>query len=207
MKTLKILIISFICATVLIEKARGDETSKGELIIQLGGFLQEVDENQSPLRGSDKGLSILSGGLVGIQAGAFSWMSVEAQIQYGQFQYLRRTPSKSILTEKVDRIQVPIIFRFWLASWFSVAAGPYASYRVGTVNGVNLAVDNEDRTSAHDTGEHGVLGDISFSFPLDFYETNFVLSYRRIYSLTPRSLESREWNKIIFAIERELPKF
>ncbi len=166
-----------------------------------------MDENQSPLEGSDAGLSVLSGGLVGLQAGAFSWMSVEAQIQYGQFQYLRRTPGGGILTEKVDRIQVPIIFRFWLASWFSFAAGPYASYRVGTVNGVNMAVANEDRTSAHDTGEHGVLGDISVSYPVGVYDMNLILSYRRIYSLTPRSRESREWNKIIFLFERELPKF
>ncbi len=190
---------------VFYEKARAEDADLGDLIIQAGTFVQEVDANQSPLKASGQETSLLGGGFLGLQAGVARWMSLEANIQYGQVQYLRRTLSQDVLIEKVDRIQVPILFRFWLVSWFSLAVGPYASYRVGTVNGKVLPISNSEKTSAHDTGEHGLIGDISFAMHTKLYETYLLFSYRRTYSLTPRGGEAREWNQVVFAIERRLP--
>jgi hypothetical protein len=66
------------------------------------------------------------------------------------------------LLEETNRIQIPILFRYWPAEFVSIGVGPFGSIKSGstasTVNPAGLA------TSAHKNAEFGAEAALTFNF-------------------------------------------
>lgn len=184
---IKKVILLFI-TILIVEKTPAHDAMEGDILASLGPTVNQV----IPLHGptfSDKayhtGLALL------IEAGIKKNFGIELGVFNNQFQYYRET-SNYKTSEQVFRVHIPIMFRYWLFSFMSLAAGPFASYKSGESEVVFLEGQWQGNlTSANDMAEHGVESSLMFDIPLS--EKFFITTdFRYSYSLTPREFEARE---------------
>lgn len=174
------------------------QAKKAEPLQIIGGvglMFNRVDPNQKPFYGESIDPETTWGGALMVKGSLNPWFEIEGDLIFGRYQFIRQAPTQ-IVYERCTRIHVPILFRVRPLSFLSIGAGPYASYRMGTVAGPNN-VDNIDLTSAHDLGEHGLEGAFGISIPIHRTEYLIGIDFRYNYNLTPRASE-KDYNQSLF---------
>lgn len=129
---------------------------------------------------------------------------LEADFIFTETQFIRQSGFE-INNESVRRIHVPILFRWEFLEYFSLGAGVYASYRMGEVKMIDTPPSgNILQTSAADSGEHGMEASVAFHWPLENSLFGFTVDARHGYSLTPRDNEERNYQSLLFIIDRKI---
>lgn len=137
------------------------------------------DETRAPLKFA-----------VGMLAGLNSWFVADISISYGSSEFVRRSPTDQPISQRSNRIKIPVLMRYYPVFFFSVAGGFYASYKVGDARGPDGLTESQ-RTSATDTGEHGVEVSIAWDSPTFSEDFSITFDLRSSYSLTPQNREAR----------------
>ena len=194
----KIKKILFLFIVILIVKQTpAHEAMEGDILASLGSTVNQVIPRSGALfndKDSPIGFALL------VEADTRKNFGIEFGIFSNQYQYYREGDDYKA-SEKIKRVHIPIMFRYWFFPFFSWAAGPYASYRTGEATTLFLEGQWQDRlTSANDLAEHGVETSIMFDVPInkEFFITADV---RYSYSLTPRESEYREMKSFTLALK------
>ena len=124
--------------------------SDGSLIISVAGLANDtVDDYEDDEHNY--------GGAVLIEAGINDHFGIETGVLYTKLVTSLESSNASLVRE-VDRLHVPIAARVWLFDFFSIAAGPFASFRTGSVDNtfnVNGQTFASNETSADDDVRFG----------------------------------------------------
>lgn len=142
----------------------------------------------------------LLGLVIIFQAGLNPWLAADVSLSYGSNEFVRNS-SVGLISERSNRIHLPILFRIWPWSFISMGLGPYASYRVGSVRG-EANVSTNQQTSAHDIGEHGLEAALGFDFPPIYRKISLSLDIRSSFSLTSRPDEARSTHAALIYLKR-----
>lgn len=127
----KVITVAAISGTTLLNPAFAvfKEREAGSLILSGFGVVNQGVEGDSGGNEDDKyhfGAGVLVeanvNGILGIETGA---IFIKRQYDYEAAGFR--------LVQQVNRIHVPILARVWIGDYFSVGAGPFASFKVGNV--------------------------------------------------------------------------
>jgi hypothetical protein len=173
---------------------------KTKPIMAIAGFgVNQVDDSQNPglsapfvQRGSTQ---VVLGGEYYLQSG----FSLQLDLMIGEQQYVGEPVAGRVISESSMRLHFPLLVRYTFFNQLSLALGGFASYRLGTVNPLVPIVDEiNERTSAHNYGNHGLEGSVRFLLPLAPAESRgFVIDFRQRRSLTPIANE-KLWHQSFF---------
>lgn len=157
-----------------------------------GGLaLNQADPLQADFNESARSQGIL-GSMISVHGYLRDWLIVEAAASFSRYQFFLRDGNGNVIRDVGKRLHIPLVFRLTPLRYFSFGAGFYGSYRIGSVRRES-AFEISERTSAFDSGEHGMQGVVGAHIPI--YGGYWVyLDYRMDYSLTPRPSENRIWN-------------
>jgi hypothetical protein len=131
---------------------RGDDADhKGGLVLSLAGVVSDRAGDLDEGRNNDR---VDVGGGILVEASVNDNFGIETGLLLVNRVYDVEA-NNSRLVEEVNRLHVPVVARFWATDFFSIAAGPYASFRTedeeATIsNGTGL------ETSADDDVEFGL---------------------------------------------------
>ncbi len=107
--------------------ARPDD---GALILSVFGIVNEnVKEVTSEER--DKSYNFGFGGFV--EANVNGILGIETGLMYVKRQY-EYSAAGSSLVQQVNRLHVPVVVKFWPTNYISLGAGPFVSFKTGSVN-------------------------------------------------------------------------
>lgn len=173
-----------------------------QLQVGLGMSFMQNDTGQAPLRVSGLSSPVTNQFALLAQASLNSWLWLDVAASYGLVEFVRAYGQNQYIHEQSHRIHFPLLFRASFLKYFSVGAGFYASYLLGGVNSSDV-VSTSEQTSAHDPGEHGLEASVALKIPVaeDYF---FTLDYRRVYSLTSRSKEGRDWSRWLFFMVKKI---
>jgi opacity protein-like surface antigen len=150
---LKLIIMSLLLSFTVTSQvqARPDD---GALILSLFGVVNEtVDKVES----EDRNESIDFGFGVLVEANVNGFLGIETGLLYVKRQY-EYSAAGSSLVQQVNRLHVPVLAKFWPTNFLYVGAGPYVSFKTGSVNSAlnigGVDVGSVD-TSADDDVELG----------------------------------------------------
>ena len=133
--------------------------SDGSLIISVAGLANDtVDDYEDDEH--NYGAAVL------IEAGVNDHFGIETGVLYTKL-VTSLESSNATLAREVDRLHVPIAARVWLFDFFSIAAGPFASFRTGSVENrfdINGQTFASNETSADDDVRFGY--DVAATFNL-----------------------------------------
>ncbi len=102
----------------------------GTIILSVFGVLNEnVDEVDT----EDRNESIDLGFGALVEANVNGYLGIESGALFVKRQYEYSAGSSS-LVQQVDRIHVPVLAKFWPTNYFYVGAGPFVSFKTGSVN-------------------------------------------------------------------------
>lgn len=138
-------------------------SNQSSLVVSLTGMLSSHEEISSS---SDINKNHLSyGGGVLIEAVSADDFGIETGVLVRERNYEASFAGKS-LGQRVKRIHIPILARAWLTDYFSVAVGPFASFKAGSVD-TYLKIDGSEMasysTDAERDLEYGVDGALTFN--------------------------------------------
>jgi len=95
-------------------------------------------------------------------------------------------------SSEVLRLHVPIMFKFWPTNYFSLAAGPYGSFKVGDrkseVNSPGGTTLGSFKTSADDSFEYGFEGAVTLNLPV-YKKCGFFVEGRVLFPLNSEDEE------------------
>ena len=184
-------------------KAEAKSPGPGNIVAGLGIMANQLDSGQSPHLSTNPVTTTKVGGAVMAEAFFKEWFSIRVDFIFGDYQYVRES-SSSLISETVQRVHVPVIFNFNFLKYFAFGLGPYASYRNGEVKRqTDPTLQENDRTSANDTGEHGLEAAVRFDIPIAKESLYFLsFDFRQSYSLTPRRDEERNHRAFLFFIKK-----
>lgn len=143
------LLLSFTVSSQV--QARPDD---GALILSLFGV---ANENVDEVDTEDRNESVNLGFGALVEANVNGFLGIETGALYVKRQY-EYSAAGSSLVQQVDRLHVPVLAKFWPTNFLYVGAGPYVSFKTGSVNsalnigGVDVGSIN---TSADDDIELG----------------------------------------------------
>jgi opacity protein-like surface antigen len=150
---LKLIIMSLLLSFTVTSQvqARPDD---GALILSLFGVVNEtVDKVES----EDRNESIDFGFGALVEANVNGFLGIETGLLYVKRQY-EYSAAGSSLVQQVNRLHVPVLAKFWPTNFLYVGAGPYVSFKTGSVNSAlnigGVDVGSVD-TSADDDVELG----------------------------------------------------
>lgn len=150
---LKLIFMSMLlCFSVTSQvQARPDD---GALILSIFGV---VNENVDSVESEDRNESLNLGFGVLVEANVNGFLGIETGALYVNRQY-EYSAGGATLVQQVDRLHVPVLAKFWPTNFLYVGAGPFVSFKTGSVNsalnigGVDVGSIN---TSADDDVEFG----------------------------------------------------
>ncbi len=155
--------VIFIAFLMLLISPMPSHAERGEFIISIAAVANNtIDkiENTEETKSYNVGAAIL------FEANVNSYVGIET----GGIMIDRQYDVKSgnlRLVEDVKRLHVPILFRLWPADFVSIAAGPFASFKVGnttrTIEIGNIASANLE-TSADKEAQYGLDAAVTFNF-------------------------------------------
>ncbi len=140
-----------------------------------------------------------------LEGGTWEQVSLEIAVFYNRYQFVRKFETYAV-DESSNRIHIPILAKVRPLQWVSFGLGFYASYLVGSVTSNEQFLTDDERTSANDTGEHGLEGSIAFEWPLTQNELYIRTEYRHSFSLTPRSTEARNYQNLLLCLLFKIDK-
>ncbi len=177
--------------------ADGHVPEEGKIFASVGPYFHEVSEvhvqdtQSSP---ASVGFGILGEGDVNDKGG------FEIGIFYGTKTYQRKF-GDTHLSERVNKLSVPVSFRYWLHPTFSAAIGFDASYTMGVPEVVfNDAPLGSNLTSARNITEYG----IDFSGQWEAWSKDrfaIIVDARYFYSITARSAEDSNQYSVLIGLK------
>lgn len=106
--------------------------SDGELILSIFGVVNEdVDTVEAGNDARDESYNFGFGGLV--EANINGFLGIETGAMFVKRQYEVSGTLGSVV-QQTNRIHVPVLVKFWPTNFLYVGAGPYASFKTGSVN-------------------------------------------------------------------------
>ncbi len=191
--------ISFLLWTIFVQKATAQDMKIGEVRAGVGVNCIRPDASNSASKNSYDRAKIDCGFSAIAEAGAFETVAIELGMFYNQYQFIRSVPG-GVADESVDRLHVPLLFKFWFFDSWYTAVGAYGSYRVGSVSTPSAMAPSDQRTSAYDTGEHGLEASVGAEWGFKSNQVFLRTEFRHSFSLTPRPNESRSFNCLFLAL-------
>ena len=165
-KIISILAISLFASVGFAQSALDDE--KGSLILSFAGIANE-NVDQLDQQSDDTSYDLNYGLAVLVEAGINDHFGIETGVLYTKVQYDAEAAGARFV-QSVNRLHVPVLARYWIVDYFSVGAGPYASFKTGSVQNTVSIGDVE-------LGDVETSADDSVQFGLDFAATfNFAIA-------------------------------
>lgn len=90
---------------------------------------------------------------------------IELSLLYTANQYVMKKEG-TLLVERVNRMYVPLGYRYWFSPKMSAGLGFFSSYKMGRIDEMHRSTNlpPEAKSSAHDTTEYGL--DFSFGYEI-----------------------------------------
>ncbi|MCH2535263.1 MAG: outer membrane beta-barrel protein [Bdellovibrionales bacterium] len=135
---------------------------RGEFIISIAAVANNTIEN---IENNEEEKAYNVGAAVLFEANVNSYFGIETGGILIDRQYDVKSGSLR-LVENVKRLHIPILFRLWPADFVSIAAGPFASFKIGnttrTVEIGNIVSANLE-TSADEEAQYGLDAAVTFN--------------------------------------------
>lgn len=154
--------VVFIAFLMLLITPIPSQAERGEFIISIAAVanstIEKIENNEE-----DKSYNV--GAALLFEANVNSYIGIETGGIFIDRQYDVKAGNLR-LVEDVKRLHVPILLRLWPADFVSIAAGPFASFKVGnttrTIEIGNIA-SADLKTSADQEAQYGLDAAVTFN--------------------------------------------
>lgn len=154
--------VVFIAFLMLLITPIPSQAERGEFIISIAAVanstIEKIENNEE-----DKSYNV--GAALLFEANVNSYIGIETGGIFIDRQYDVKVGNLR-LVEDVKRLHVPILLRLWPADFVSIAAGPFASFKVGnttrTIEIGNIA-SADLKTSADQEAQYGLDAAVTFN--------------------------------------------
>lgn len=159
------LVITFISLIGFSSFSQAEVDRSGSLVLSLTGV---ANDRISEVQGDQENNEINFGLGALIEAGINDHFGMETGVLLINRQYDVKEGNTRVVQE-VKRLHIPILARFWATDFFSIAAGPFLSFRTGDAK-TSLEIGGEDvgsiSTSADDDVEYGLDAAVTFNIAI-----------------------------------------
>lgn len=173
------------------------EAKEGSLYLSAGPFIETTQIKQ----GSDfSNVPVFFGGAIYGNADTSSRGSIEVGLVYFRKTYERIFSTNTHLVERVDKLSVPIGYRFWFVPGLSLGACFTPSFSVGDYQTIFTDTNFYNTTSARDASEIGM----DISLQLDILKNDRfsgLVDLRYFYSLSAKGGEDSNLYSVLLAIK------
>ncbi len=175
--------------------------SEGKVLASLGTLVNLSVDSPDVV-----GFRPLFGGALTVEGDIGTSGGLEVALMLTENQY-NMYLGDELLVERVNRMHIPLGYRWWFDSRFSFALSFFSAYRIGKVNDIarSANVNAAAKTSAHDTTEYG----FDFSLLFDLWKNErYTVTLDTRYSLpvTDRSGEQAENYFVLLALKYEVQR-
>ncbi len=138
------------------------EQRGGSMVLSLGGLASTNTEELD----DEADIDTAFGAAALIEANVNDVFGIETGVLFTRRAYEVGNDSLRLVQE-VNRLHVPVAARFWVADFFSIAAGPYVSFRTGDVDNA-LEIGDEEVASLETSAEEDVTFGADVAATLNF---------------------------------------
>ncbi|MEC9281606.1 MAG: outer membrane beta-barrel protein [Bdellovibrionota bacterium] len=163
---MKKLILSLTCLSSMLFTVNTMAAGDGSLILSFAGV---ANDTEKAVRNNETNNEVNIGGGVLIEANINEKFGIETGALLINRQYDAEKGEARLLQE-TKRLHIPIMARFWVTDWFSVATGPFVAFRTGDTK-TSLKVGDTElgslETSADESVEYGIDTAATFNISID----------------------------------------
>lgn len=163
---MKKLILSLTCFSSILFTANSMAAENGSLILSIAGVANDTEKE---VRNNETDNQVNIGGGVLIEANINDKFGIETGALLINRQYDAQK-GEARLMQETKRLHIPIMARFWVTDWFSVASGPFVAFRTGDTKTTLSIGDTEIGsldTSADESVEYGIDTAATFNISID----------------------------------------
>jgi len=184
---IKASILSLILAAGSATAFAQEDDDDGSLVLSFAGIASERANESS----YDYGLGAL------IEANVNDHFGIETGALFIKRESELFNSGGAELTQTVSRLHIPVLARFWVADYFSVAAGPFVEFKTGDVktSGSIGGVGGSVETSADDSTQFGLDAAATLNFAVAD-KTGIFVEAR--YSMFFDEEDDEEFNKMFY---------